>query len=449
MRCRQCGAEARDNWLVCPYCSTKLVLLDEGAQRTIRLDTSASSIEDESRRNPKPPTMPADPIVANEGLGSGLALGTFRGVSAPPPGGVVGTSKFLGGLEPSVEHLSGLAPSDKGPAAHLNVIDSVIGGGIRQSANADKPTTDLSQSIVVGGDAIVSGGIKQSGSGSAISLANAPSIALSGDAIVSGGIHQTILFGDQEYILYPFPNNERFIFPRFKAQAKNGHTLVAKGLGELPEADEISMAVESMRLGNTSAVITPFRGCQVMQGQAYLMREYCVGESLADFVTKNGPIAERDAVRLLIRITEVLDKRLREAHGSLSPNNVFLKSAAAGVSIVLTDWGIDALKDILIGLKPALKHSITKWRASNPFLASTNQLVEKHKRDSYSLGIITCFLMGMELDRLYAPPLDDGWQQYRARFGSSPRQPLLRVARDLIEGRLFLVPAILSRLRDV
>jgi eukaryotic-like serine/threonine-protein kinase len=101
-----------------------------------------------------------------------------------------------------------------------------------------------------------------------------------------------------------------------------------------------------------SATLVPYEHIGVVEGYPYLVRRHVEAESLADLLSREGPLRVEGAVCVAIGLCETLSPAHRAGlvHGSLSPSSVWLvggiqEAKDAVPEIVLTD----------VGLLPALR----------------------------------------------------------------------------------------------
>jgi hypothetical protein len=132
----------------------------------------------------------------------------------------------------------------------------------------------------------------------------------------------------------------------------------------LAELERAQQALDDLE----APALVPYEQVGLVEGQPYLVRRHLEAESLADRLSREGPLDAQGAVRVAIGLCEALAPvhRAGLAHGSLSPYSVWLAKRsqaddAPGPAVLVTDVGL------LPALRPLQSASGQPWGRS-PYL---------------------------------------------------------------------------------
>lgn len=361
MNCLHCGSAVQTGWKVCPFCEEPLRL-----------------------------TCP------RQGCGQTLDPGW---VACPACGLLLSQRRQTGAAGPASE-----LPS--GHVARANMSDSAIAGGVHPLSGAP--------SGINASDSAITGGIHQSAGAAAAIGVPSSGHALPGvippinvkDSAITGGIHQTITIGGMKYDLIAFPGQAASLFPSFEAHS-GSMTLVAKSLGAFTHGPELNQSIRQLRLDQFREGIAKFIGCEAVGGAVYLMREYCLGKPLSAWSQapadrRPPPLSDREVVMILRMVTRMM-LDVPEPHGSLNSNNVFVSPPSR---VMIADWGIDILKERVAAYDADMLARLKQYRMGNPYMSVQGQVLPPSKRDAYSLAVMACELMGIDVSKW--PSLGDG-----------------------------------------
>ena len=121
------------------------------------------------------------------------------------------------------------------------------------------------------------------------------------------------------------------------------------------------MRVQHAVAGLGEASLVPYEQAGLANGYLYLVRRHVAGQSLARLLAERGPLSARAAVKIAIRICEVLALAHRAGliHGGLGPDCLFLREGAdddeQGPTLAITDVGL------LPALRPAMAGPGQPW----------------------------------------------------------------------------------------
>jgi hypothetical protein len=134
--------------------------------------------------------------------------------------------------------------------------------------------------------------------------------------------------------------------------------------GPLIELEQSQQALDKLE----APALVPYEQAGLAEGQPYLVRRRLAAESLADRLSRQGPLDVQTSVQVAISLCEALAPLHRAGlvHGSLSPYSVWLAPGpggdnASGPSVLLTDVGL------LPALRPLQSASDQPWGRS-PYL---------------------------------------------------------------------------------
>jgi len=141
--------------------------------------------------------------------------------------------------------------------------------------------------------------------------------------------------------------------------------LLAKDQAEpLVELGQSQQALDTLE----APTLVPYEQFGLVEGQPYLVRRHLEAESLADRVSRQGPLDVQTSVQVAIKLCEALAPLHRAglSHGSLSPYSVWLAREpegddASAPSVLVTDVGL------LPALRPLQSASDQPWGRS-PYL---------------------------------------------------------------------------------
>lgn len=388
MQCASCGLPVEAGWKLCPECGTSM-------PRVCINPACGQPVQPGWKLCPECGTRltGSEMLVATSPSRSGP---TARPVGDQPP---APAAPGMSGLHPA----RGLAATAPAQAA-VSVKDSAITGGVSVSVSGGGvspalPTQPGRSSIPTDP---WTAGAKAPPPGAGGTQAGEVNVQ---DSVVTGGIHhtiyQTFVYGGQKYTLKPFPQG-RSPFPVFRAQHEGGRTLVAKGLGDFPRAHELTQDLQRLHLTRFPSGIAPFKDCEVIQHETYLLREYCPGKSLAEVVNERGPLDGVSVVRILRGVTRLL-MLVQSPHGGLSPANIF---ADGENQIRLADWGMEQVKDRIAAYDERFRQPIEEFRLSNSYICRTGEVLPPVERDGYSLAVVACTLMGVRVEDHHPAPAE-------------------------------------------
>lgn len=132
----------------------------------------------------------------------------------------------------------------------------------------------------------------------------------------------------------------------------------------LAELEQVQQAVDRLE----APALVPYEQVGLAEGHPYLVRHHLEAESLADRLSREGPLDVQRAVQIAIGLCEALAPAHRAGlvHGSLSPYSVWLAQGpeaddAPGPAVLVTDVGL------LPALRPLQSASDQPWGRS-PYL---------------------------------------------------------------------------------
>ena len=152
-------------------------------------------------------------------------------------------------------------------------------------------------------------------------------------------------------------------------------------------------AVNQIRHRN---IIDIFAFGQLADGRHYYVMELLEGESLEQYLRRNGPLSVAEALPILTSIAKALDAAHAKgiAHRDLKPENIFLAIDDEGERFPkLLDFGIAKLMTLE---EPSAHRTATGAPIGTPFYMSPEQCRGKdvdHRTDVYSFGIVAYRLL--------------------------------------------------------
>ncbi len=218
------------------------------------------------------------------------------------------------------------------------------------------------------------------------------------------------------------------LFPAYRATAGGRH-LVAKLLPvALPVAD-LDAYVQQMGLHLLPRGIARYQPAEEWQGEVYLLREYCAGQSLVEYWRINGLLSDTEVIWIMHEVADLL-LQLPTHHGSLRPENIFLDAAEVPTKIRLADFAISGVKEFVGRYSAAFAENAAKTLRQDRYCSVQGQPMELSERDAYSMGVIALESLGGNIGET-----QQACPAYIEKFHQAPGNGLLGVIERLVFSR--------------
>jgi len=140
------------------------------------------------------------------------------------------------------------------------------------------------------------------------------------------------------------------------------------------------------RIRHPNLVTVHDAGYDVSRGFYFLVMDYVKGDTLRSAIAFSGVLPEKDAVRIILQVADVLvaAQRFGMVHRDLKPENIMLTTEG---NVKLLDLGIAKIANGIDSLKTTAKSVFGTPAYISPEQAADSSAVDT-RADIYSLGII-------------------------------------------------------------
>lgn len=206
---------------------------------------------------------------------------------------------------------------------------------------------------------------------------------------------------------------------------------VAKNIGSKMPVDELNKCIRQLGLSHLPPNVASYLPAEELQGDVFLMREYCQGSSCTEYFKRNGILRDVEILGILYRVCESLCLN-NKAHGSLRPQNIFLEFTEPNKKIKaarLSDFGISDVKEYIGRWDESMCPILNECKNNDPYNSVRGKPLEPAERDCYALGFMAFEWLGINLKE--TQNISDS-RTYFNKYGKMPNPELIELLHKMV-----------------